>query len=72
MDILEWLVSTNLGRYALGAILLSSGIFSQYGTIGFLRTNRKFFEYTLWAGVVIMTGQFIFHVLAALYYNLFK
>ena len=68
MDKIKWLFIRNLGRYALGAMLLLTGVFSQAGTIGFLRTDWVLFEYTFLAGIVIMTGQFIFHVSAGLYY----
>lgn len=64
---LKWLVVSGLGRYLLGAILAITGVFSQYGTIGFLSTNYAIFEYTALAGVIIIVLQFIFHIGYALY-----
>lgn len=68
MKKLKWLVLTNLGRYALGAMLLFSGIFSQYGTIPFLTTDWVLFEYSALSGAILMLGQFIVHISVPLYY----
>lgn len=69
---LKWLFVTNIGRYVLGITLVLTGVFSQYGTIDFIRINWALFEYTSMGGAVIILGQFVFHVSAALYYNFKK
>ncbi len=56
---LKWLVVSGFGRYVLGIILAITGVFSQYGTIGFLSTNYAIFEYTALAGITIIILQFI-------------
>ncbi len=64
------LFTTNLGRYLLSAILLISGVFSQYSTIDFLATECVIFEITPILGVILMIGQFIYHVISAIATNI--
>lgn len=66
---ITWFFVTNYGRYALGILLTLTGIFSEYSTIDFLRTDWRLFEYTCMAGVVIIVIQFLYHVIAAIYLN---
>lgn len=70
MDKLKWLVVTHLGRFVLGFILLLTGIFSEAGTIAFLRTDWIVFQYLYIIGAVICAGQFLFLFGAAIYYTL--
>lgn len=65
-----WLFATNLGRYLLAAILLVSGVFSQYSTIDFLATDYVVFEITPIIGVILMVAQFIYHVISAIATNI--
>ena len=65
-----WLFATNLGRYLLAAILLVSGVFSQYSTIDFLATDCVVFEITPILGVILIVGQFIYHVISAIAANI--
>lgn len=64
------LFTTNIGRYLLAAILLISGVFSQYSTIDFLATECVIFEITPILGVILMIGQFIHHVISAIATNI--
>lgn len=65
-----WFFVTNYGRYALGIILALTGVFSQYGTIGFLSTDWALFEYTAMAGVGLLIAQFMYHVIYAVVSNI--
>lgn len=67
---LAHLFVTNIGRYLLSAILLISGVFSQYSTIDFLSTDCVVFEITPILGVILMVGQFIYHVISAIATNI--
>lgn len=62
--------TTNIGRYLLSAILLISGVFSQYSTIDFLATDCVVFEITPILGGILMVGQFIYHVISAIATNI--
>jgi hypothetical protein len=64
---LIWLVTTNYGRFVLGAILAASGVFSQYGTIDILSTDLLFFEITSALGIATLIGQTLFVFIGSLY-----
>lgn len=63
----KWLIVTNYGRFVLGALLAVTGVFSQYGTIDFLRTEWLLFEITASLGVLIIIGEFLWVVIRATY-----
>ena len=65
-----WFFITNYGRYVLGIILALTGVFSQYGTIGFLSTDWALFEYTATAGILILLMQFVYHIIYAIVSNI--
>jgi len=67
-----WLFATNFGRYALGILLLLTGIFSENGVLGFLTPEWMMFDYLMSAGVVIIVLQFIYHIVSAIYLNITK
>jgi len=69
---LTWLFVTNYGRYALGIILILTGVFSEYSTIDFLRTDWRLFVYTCMTGIALIVIQFLYHVIAAIYLNVKK
>jgi len=64
---IKWLFLTNYGRYILAAILSITGVFSENGTIDFLSTDYKIFEYTCASGVILFVCQFLYHVLGAIF-----
>ena len=64
-----WFFVTNYGRYALGILLALTGIFSEYSTIDFLRTDWRVFEYTCNTGILIIILQFLYHVIGAIIVN---
>lgn len=66
---LIWLFVTKYGRYALGIILTITGVFSEYSTIDFLRTDWRLFEYTCMAGITLIVIQLLCHVITAIYLN---
>jgi len=70
MKKIKWFFVTNYGRYALGLLLLLTGIFSEYSTIDFLSTDYGIFVITTNIGVVILVGQFLFHVIGAIVVNI--
>lgn len=68
---IQWLILTNLGRYVLAAILIVFGaIFSPDSTIDFLSTDSKVFTYIMTAGMILLIGQFIYHIFYAIISNL--
>jgi uncharacterized membrane protein len=63
---LLWLVSTNLGRVGLGAILaIVGGVLSPYGTIEFLSTDYEFFTYMATAGMSIIGAYVVIMIVYA-------
>lgn len=63
---LLWLVSTNLGRILMGAILaIVGGVLSPYGTIEFLSTDYDFFTYMATTGMVIISAHVVVMIIYA-------
>lgn len=68
---IKWLFVTNYGRYALGLILMIvGGVFSSNSTIEFLSTDYVIFDYILNIGMILLIGQFLYHIIAAVTLNL--
>lgn len=66
---ITWFFVTNYGRYALGILLTLTGIFFEYITIDFLKSDWRLFEYICMSGVVIIILQFLYHVIVAIVLN---
>jgi len=64
---LKWLVITHYGRLLLAVFLCILGIFSQYGTIEFLTTDYAIFEYSVMAGIIIITVEILWMMVYVVY-----
>jgi len=64
----KWLFITNYGRFILGGILTLFGIFSEYSTIDFLIIGWPIFDYLLYAGVLLLIGQFLLVIVMGVYF----
>ena len=72
-NLLRFLFLNFIGRYLLGIIIaVVSGVFSEYSTIHFLSTEKKIFTYLTTLGIIIICGNFLFHVFYAIYLNVKK
>lgn len=67
---IKWFFVTNYGRYALGILLAITGVFSQYGTIDIISTESPIFEYTSATGILLLSCQFVYHVIMAVFLNI--
>lgn len=77
MKAIKYLIITNLGRYILGAIFsFIGGILSRDGLIGEMIANPNsyhkldYWGLVMYAGVLILAGQFGYHVTYAIMSNI--
>jgi len=72
-NFLRFLFLHFIGRYLLGIIIaVTGGVFSEYSTIEFLSTDYELFTYITTLGIIIICGNFLFHVFYAVYLNIKK
>lgn len=67
---LKWLFIAHSGRYVLGIILLLTGVFSEYSTIGIIATDWVIFEITSTVGGIILVVQFLYHCVRAIIHEI--